>query len=105
MGQLCEDGTQLRPDIVWFGENVEYLDEAMYHVATAGKVLVVGTSLTVFPVAGLVKAAQSRAERVLVALEMDKVPYGFKFVAGKAGDVLPALTARWLGQADKPTPA
>jgi NAD-dependent deacetylase len=101
MGQLCEDGTQLRPDIVWFGENVEYLDEAMYHIATAGKVLVVGTSLTVFPVAGLVKAARGRAEKLLVSLEIEKVPWGFKFMPGKAGEVLPALAARWLREAKR----
>ena len=103
MGQLCEDGTQLRPDIVWFGENVEYLDDAMYHLATAGKVLVAGTSLTVFPVAGLVKAAHSRAERVLVALAMDHVPFGFKFMRGKAGEVVPGLADRWLREVQNQT--
>lgn len=46
IGQLCEDGTQLRPDIVWFGEKVRFLKEARRHVATAARVLVVGTSLT-----------------------------------------------------------
>ena len=56
------------------------------------------------PVFAALWLSRVRPERVLVALEMDKVPYGFKFVAGKAGDVLPALTARWLDEADKPAP-
>ncbi len=99
LGQLCEDGTQLRPDIVWFGEEVEYMQEARRHVATAGKVLVVGTSLSVFPAASLVKAARGRAEKVLVALETEKPPFGFQFVQGKAGTVLPILTKRWLAEA------
>lgn len=99
MGQLCEDGTQLRPDIVWFGEEVEFLEEARLHVATAAKVLVVGTSLSVFPAASLVKAARGRAEKVLISLEMEKAPYGFTFLAGKAGTVLPALAERWLAKA------
>ena len=62
MGHLCDDGTQLRPDVVWFGEDVQFLEEARAHIASAGKVLVVGTSLSVFPVASLVKA-------VLIATE------------------------------------
>jgi len=99
MGQVCEDGTQLRPDIVWFGEEVEFFEEARRHVATAAKVLVVGTSLSVFPAASLVKAARGRAEKVLVSLETEKAPYGFSFLAGKAGAVLPALAERWLAEA------
>jgi len=76
MGQLCEDGTQLRPEVVWFGQEVQFLEEARLHIASAGKVLVVGTSLSVFPVASLVKAARGRAEKVLVSLGVEKPPYG-----------------------------
>ena len=96
MGQLCEDGTQLRPDIVWFGEEVECFEQARLHVATAAKVLVVGTSLSVFPVASLVNAAQDGAEKILVALQMDKLPYGFTFLQGKASEIVPTLAANWL---------
>jgi NAD-dependent deacetylase len=101
IGQLCEDGTQLRPDIVWFGEDVQYLKEARLHLATAAKVLVVGTSLTVFPAASLVNAARGRAEKVLVALEIEKRPFGFKFLRGHATEVVPALARRWLNQASR----
>ena len=99
MGQSCEDGTQLRPDVVWFGEDVEHLEQAKAHIASAGKVLVVGTSLSVFPVASLVKAARGRAEKVLVALDVKKPPYGYKYLRGKATNVVPTLAARWLGEA------
>lgn len=99
MGQLCDDGTQLRPDVVWFGENVQFLEEARSHIASAGKVLVVGTSLSVFPVASLVKAARGRAEKVLVALGVEKPPYGYTFLRGKATEVVPALATRWLTEA------
>ncbi len=98
LGQLCEDGTQLRPDIVWFGEETQHMDEARAHVASADKVLVVGTSLTVHPAAGLVDAARPGAEKVLNALEMDDVPRGFTFLAGNATAVVPALAARWLAE-------
>ncbi|MFZ3002695.1 MAG: Sir2 family NAD-dependent protein deacetylase [Undibacterium umbellatum] len=96
MGQLCEDGTQLRPDIVWFGEDVEYMEESRRHIATAARVLVVGTSLTVFPAASLVRAARGRAEKILIALEMDKLPFGFKFMRGKASSIVPYLCNKWL---------
>ena len=99
LGQLCEDGTQLRPDIVWFGEDTQYIEEARQHVASASKVLVVGTSLSVFPAATLVKAARGRAEKVLNCLDIGRVPFGFTFLAGKATRVIPALTEKWLRKA------
>lgn len=99
LGQLCEDGTQLRPDIVWFGEDVQHIDEARQHVATAAKVLVVGTSLSVYPAASLVKVARGRAEKVLNCLDIGKVPFGFEFLRGKATNVVPTLAAKWLSQA------
>ena len=98
VGQLCEEGTQLRPDIVWFGEEIEHFEEARMHVATASKVLVVGTSLSVFPAASLAKVARGRAEKVVVSLEVDKVPYGFSFLRGKAAIVIPSLASQWLRQ-------
>ncbi len=96
LGQLCENGTQLRPDIVWFGEETQHIKEARLHVATAAKVLVVGTSLTVHPAASLVKAARGRAKKLLVSLEIEKIPYGFKFLRGKATQVIPNLVQQWL---------
>ena len=63
LGQLCEDGTQLRPDIVWFGEQTQHMEEARLHVASAAKVLVVGTSLTVHPAASLVKVMLINSNR------------------------------------------
>ena len=98
-GQLCEDGTQLRPDIVWFGEPVQFLDEARKHVATAARVLVVGTSLTVYPAASLVKAARGRAEKVFVGIDVENMPYGFRFLRGKATGLVPGIATRWLREA------
>lgn len=95
-GQLCEEGTQLRPDIVWFGEETQHMDEAREQLAAADKVLVVGTSLSVYPVAGLVEFARADAEKVLNALEMELVPAGFEFRPGPATREIPAITSRWL---------
>jgi NAD-dependent deacetylase len=97
LGQKCEEGTQLRPDIVWFGEETQHMDEARGHVASADKVLVVGTSLTVYPAAGLVDVARDDSERVLVSLDMDEVPRGFDYRRGKATGMVPPLVDQWLG--------
>jgi NAD-dependent deacetylase len=96
LGQRCEDGTQLRPDIVWFGEETQFMDEAREHVATAAKVLVVGTSLSVYPAASLVDAARDDADKVLNSLEMEEVPPGFVFHPGPATQVLPRIIEGWL---------
>jgi NAD-dependent deacetylase len=96
LGQCCADGTQLRPDIVWFGEDVPNIGPAQRLVAQAHKVLVVGTSLTVYPAAGLVDYAPHSAEKVVVALELDEVPGDYRFLRGKAGEMLPGLVAEWL---------
>jgi len=53
-GDLCEKGSQLRPHIVWFGEPVPAFDEAISIVQQADILVVIGTSLEVYPAAGLV---------------------------------------------------
>ena len=95
LGQTCEEGTQLRPDIVWFGEETQHMEEAAEHVGNADKVLVVGTSLSVYPAAGLVEFARHGADKVLNSLEMESVPAGFDFRAGPATRVVPEIAAGW----------
>ncbi|MEM8889985.1 MAG: Sir2 family NAD-dependent protein deacetylase [Bacteroidota bacterium] len=58
-GDLAPDGGQLRPHIVWFGEEVPKIEEAIEIMATASLVIIVGTSLVVYPAAGLVHYAPS----------------------------------------------
>lgn len=54
LGDLAEDGGQLRPHVVWFGENVPEIENAAEQVAEADLLLIIGTSLKVYPAAGLV---------------------------------------------------
>jgi NAD-dependent deacetylase len=59
LGQRAADGAQLRPDIVWFGESVTRIEEAHDIVSTADIFVIIGTSLQVYPAAGLVNALKS----------------------------------------------
>lgn len=54
MGDKAEDGSQLRPNIVWFGELVPAIEEAVPLCCEADIFVVIGTSLAVYPAAGLI---------------------------------------------------
>lgn len=54
LGDTCPDGFQLRPHIVWFGEEVPMLQRAAEVTAQADVLIIVGTSIQVYPAAGLV---------------------------------------------------
>jgi NAD-dependent deacetylase len=58
LGDTCELGSQLRPHIVWFGELVPKLEEAAIVTSQADLLLIVGTSMQVYPAAGLVGYAK-----------------------------------------------
>jgi len=65
-GDNCEKGSQLRPHIVWFGEEVPMMDEAANLTAEADIFVVVGSSLNVYPAAGLISYAPARASLWLI---------------------------------------
>jgi NAD-dependent deacetylase len=54
MGDLCELGSQLRAHVVWFGEAVPMIEEAAQICSTADIFILVGSSLAVYPAAGLI---------------------------------------------------
>jgi NAD-dependent protein deacetylase/lipoamidase len=54
LGDRCEHNSQLRPHIVWFGEAVPMMDVAIELVQTADVIAIVGTSMQVYPAAGLI---------------------------------------------------
>lgn len=95
-GDLCEKGAQLRPHIVWFGESIQNHEISVKHIKTAGRVLVIGTSLAVYPAAGILKKARYHAEKVIVSLDMEKKPFGYKWIRGKAASVVPHVADLWL---------
>lgn len=59
VGDRCEIGSQLRPHIVWFGEMVPLLEHAAALVRSADYALIIGTSMQVYPAAGLIGYAPS----------------------------------------------
>jgi len=65
-GDKCEKGSQLRPHIVWFGEAVEKIPEAAELAKLADIFLIVGTSLNVYPAAGLIDFVPDSAEIYLI---------------------------------------
>jgi len=71
-GDTAEDGAQLRPHIVWFEEPVPMIEKAIPVVHSADIFVVVGTSLVVYPAAGLVNYAHPGAPKFIVD---KKVPY------------------------------
>jgi NAD-dependent deacetylase len=66
LGDLGKDGLQLRPHVVWFGESVPEFEVAVSIVRQADILLVVGTSLNVYPAAGLIYHASPQAELFIV---------------------------------------
>lgn len=63
LGDHCEKGHQLRPHIVWFGESVPMLEYAAAEVYDADIILIIGSSMKVYPAAGLVGLAQ-KAQKI-----------------------------------------
>ena len=61
VGDLAPNGSQLRPHIVWFGEAVPKIESAIEAVEAADILLIVGTSLQVYPAAGLYRFAKADA--------------------------------------------
>ena len=75
IGDLCPLGFQLRPHIVWFGEEVPELENAIQLTEKADVFLVIGTSLNVYPAAGLLHYVPSKAPIYLIDPEEVKSSY------------------------------
>lgn len=96
IGDLCEMGGQLRPDVVFFGEMVYKLQDARKAMRSAGRVVIVGTSLQVEPIASLWRDASDRSERYLISPDNQDVPPGFELRRGKATVEVPLLLQDWM---------
>ncbi len=87
LGDKCERGSQLRPHVVWFGEEVPAMEEAVEIAAQADVFVVVGTSLNVYPAAGLVH--YTRDDVPIYVIDPARPPVSLKgviFIEEKAGE-------------------
>ena len=93
LGDYASDGEQLRPNVVWFGEPVPAMDVVPDIVLGADIFIVTGTSLAVYPAAGLIYYAPESAEKYLVDpadVEMN-LPDDWKHIKKGASEGLPKL--------------
>lgn len=73
LGQTAEDGAQLRPHIVWFEEEVPMIAKAAQIAGTADIFVVIGTSLAVYPAAGLINYAPQFAPKFIIDKNIPEV--------------------------------
>lgn len=66
MGELCELGSQLRAHVVWFGEPVPMIDKAAQICTQAGIFMLIGSSLAVYPAAGLVNFVPTDVPKYII---------------------------------------
>ncbi|WP_278583628.1 SIR2 family NAD-dependent protein deacylase [Eikenella corrodens] len=92
-------GYPMRPHIVWFGEAVPLIETAARWVSQADKVLVVGTSMQVYPAAGLLEYAPYEAERYLVDPRPPKGLANISIIEAKAKDGVPPLVEKLIAEA------
>ena len=97
-GDKCEKGSQLRPHIVWFGEEVPMMEEAVRLTVEADIFVVIGSSLNVYPAAGLINYTPDRAGLWLIDPKEVAVPLHRKVevIKEKASRGVELLTKRLL---------
>ncbi len=100
LGDVCELGLQLRPNIVWFGEAVPMIEVAAEVAASADVFVVVGTSLLVYPAAGLIDYVEDNVPKFIVdpkKPEVYHVPH-LEFITEVASVGMAKLKAKLLAE-------
>lgn len=98
LGDRCELGSQLRPNIVWFGEAVPLMETAAALAGDAEVFLVVGTSLVVYPAAGLVDYVPRHVPKFVVDPKRPEIAHlpNVEFITEKAGVGMERLLTKLL---------
>jgi len=99
-GTICPKGTLLRPHIVWFGEAVPMMDEAIKLTREADIFIIVGTSLEVYPAAGLIDFTRPDCRKFLIDPNRHselKMP-GLRVIKDTAAKALPALVNQLISE-------
>ena len=98
-GDICEKGSQLRQHIVWFGESVPLISDAAAICGTADIFVVIGTSLVVYPAAGLIEFAPARSPKYIIDPEIPGVHskhQNLEFIQEKASAGMEKLVEKLL---------
>lgn len=99
MGTVCAKNSQLRPHVVWFGEPVPLMQKAIDECREADILLIIGTSLQVYPAAGLVNFAPYHAQKILIdpaADELSQKGSGIQNLAERASTGVPKVVDQLL---------
>ncbi|HRY32488.1 MAG TPA: NAD-dependent deacylase [Bacteroidales bacterium] len=93
LGDTCEKGSQLRPHIVWFGEAVPNIMPAANLCSQADILLVIGTSLAVYPAAGLIDYVPHSSPKYLIDPNARPMPWipNLTVIPEKAGSSVPGI--------------
>ena len=101
LGDLGADGGQLRPHIVWFGETVPMIYQAADIMETADIVLIIGTSMVVYPAAGLIDVSPKNIP--VYVIDPNKPPISYRknttFVEKKAAEGVTEVVEKLLAEA------
>lgn len=93
IGDHCERGAQLRPHIVWFGEAVPMIEKATAIVALADILVIVGTSLEVYPAAGLRHYARPESQQYYIdPAPNQRIESNIQIIKNKASEGTKILT-------------
>ena len=92
-GDKCVKGSQLRPHVVWFGEQVPQIVSAIEIAKQADIFIVIGTSMAVYPAAGLIEYVSDEVPKYLIDPKAGKNVYvqNLKIIKDKAGNGVPHL--------------
>ena len=95
----CEKGSQLRPHIVWFGEAVPAIMDAIQIAKKADIFIVIGTSMVVYPAAGLINYVSEKTPKYLIDPNAEEVSgiENLTIIRKNAGEGVPELVEELLG--------
>lgn len=94
LGELCEKGSQLRPHVVWFGEAVPMIEFAAELCSRAEYFAVIGTSLQVYPAAGLVDFVPSTARKFIIDKNDPGIASQFEKILKPASEGVPEMAEK-----------
>ena len=91
IGDTCQNGKQLRPNVVWFGEDVPNMEIAIEMVKNADIFIVIGTSLNVYPAASLLNFTKNGARTIVIDPKLSNTDKYVELISEKATTGVPRI--------------